>query len=58
MSSDFNSSWVVTLIDPEDGSGDAILPIPDDILSSLGWAEGDELSITLEEKKVILRKIS
>lgn len=58
MSSDCDNKWIVTLIDPEDGSGDAVLPLPDDLLSSLGWEEGDELSIALEEKKVILRKIS
>lgn len=58
MNSDEDNKWMVTLIDPADGSGDAILPFPDDLLSALGWEEGDELSIALEEKKIILRKIS
>ena len=35
----------VTLLDAEDGSGDCILPIPDDAIIELGWKIGDTLAI-------------
>jgi hypothetical protein len=38
-----NKSWTVTVEDAEDGSGDLILPFPDDLLASAGWKEGDVL---------------
>jgi hypothetical protein len=37
------SSWTITVQDAEDGSGDVILPLPDDLLESAGWKEGDTL---------------
>ena len=37
------SSWTITVQDAEDGSGDVILPLPDDLLKSAGWKEGDTL---------------
>lgn len=35
----------VTLRDPEDGSDDCILPIPDAVMTGLGWKIGDTLAI-------------
>lgn len=35
--------WVVDLEEAEDGSGDLIMPLPQDLLDSAGWAEGDSL---------------
>lgn len=35
----------VTLLDSEDGSDDCILPIPDDVMTGLGWKIGDTLAI-------------
>ena len=37
------SSWTIKVEDAEDGSGDLILPFPDDLLESAGWKEGDTL---------------
>jgi hypothetical protein len=37
------SSWTIKVEDAEDGSGDLILPFPDDLLDSAGWKEGDVL---------------
>ena len=34
-------TWTVVL--DEDLSGDLILPLPDELLASLGWKEGDNL---------------
>lgn len=41
-------SWeVITQEDPE--TGEVILPIPPELLSRLGWKEGDELEWKQEE---------
>lgn len=40
---------MVQLVDPEDGSGDVLLPLSSELLDELGWGEGDELVITLDE---------
>ena len=37
------SSWTITVEDADDGSGDLIIPFPDDLLESAGWKEGDVL---------------
>ncbi|MBM2886465.1 hypothetical protein JFK97_18920 [Chromobacterium phragmitis] len=52
------TSWVIPLLDAGDGSGDAILELPDELLALAGWAEGDTLSFedrgdgTLQVRKV------
>jgi hypothetical protein len=58
MNSEPITCWTTTLIDAGDGSGDAILQFPDELLASLGWKEGDELSIEWEDSKILLRKIN
>jgi hypothetical protein len=37
------TSWTVTLEEAEDGSGDLVMPLPQDLLDSQGWREGDTL---------------
>jgi len=37
------TSWTVTLEEAEDGSGDLVLPLPQDMLELQGWREGDVL---------------
>jgi len=34
-------SWVITLEEADDGSGDLVLPFTDEILESVGWKTGD-----------------
>lgn len=52
------STWTIPLRDAGDGSGDALLELPDELLALAGWAEGDTLSFedrgdgTLLVKKV------
>jgi len=41
----------------EDENGDLIVKIPDEILIELGWKEGDELDISLQDGYITLRKI-
>ena len=36
-------SWVITLEEADDGSGDLVLPLTDEIMESAGWKTGDTL---------------
>jgi hypothetical protein len=38
--------WTVTVGEADDGSGDLILPLPQDLLDLQGWVEGDTLTWT------------
>jgi hypothetical protein len=35
--------WTVTLEEAADGSGDLVLPFPQDMLDEVGWNPGDNL---------------
>jgi hypothetical protein len=37
------NSWTVTVEEAEDGSGDLVLPLPQEMLDQVGWAEDDTL---------------
>ena len=37
------TSWVITLEAADDGSGDLVLPLTDEIMESAGWQIGDTL---------------
>ena len=51
-------SWVLTLEEADDGSGDLILPLTDEIMDSAGWKTGDTLEwIDTKNGAWILRKI-
>ena len=46
---------VITQEDPE--TGDLILPIPEPILRAMGWKEGDDIDIDIDnEGKLYLKK--
>jgi len=46
---------VITKIDPV--TGDTIIPIPTEVLLSIGWNEGDEIDIaTDDEGRMVLVK--
>ena len=36
-------TWTITLEEADDGSGDLVLPLPDDLMKGAGWQEGDTL---------------
>jgi hypothetical protein len=36
-------SWTLNIEEADDGSGDAILTFPPDLLKQTGWKEGDTL---------------
>lgn len=35
--------WTIELVEADDGSGDLVLPFPEDLLAEAGWKEGDKL---------------
>ena len=37
------TQWTITLEEADDGSGDLVMPLPQDLLDSAGWSEGDTL---------------
>lgn len=49
MNSDIPTTWTIKLLDAGDGSGDAILCLPDELLESLGWSVGDDLMLDFVE---------
>jgi hypothetical protein len=51
-----NKTWKLTLIDAGDGSGDALIELPDDLLAAVGWVEGELLEIEQVEKRIVLKK--
>jgi len=45
---------VITQEDPD--SGDLIIPIPEPVLKQMGWKEGDDVEISLNEDGTIFLK--
>jgi hypothetical protein len=37
------TQWTITVEEADDGSGDLVLPFPEDFLNQAGWKEGDTL---------------
>lgn len=37
------TKWTVTVEEADDGSGDLVMPLPQDFLDMQGWKEGDTL---------------
>ncbi|NBP01216.1 MAG: AbrB/MazE/SpoVT family DNA-binding domain-containing protein [Proteobacteria bacterium] len=42
-----NKTYVGTVEDSADGSGDAIITFPPEMIEELGWEEGQELNLDL-----------
>jgi hypothetical protein len=40
-------TWTTILEEAPDGSGDAILTFPDELIAEKGWKEGTELVLTV-----------
>lgn len=36
-------TWTIEVVEADDGSGDLVLPFPEDLLAEAGWKEGDSL---------------
>ncbi|CAB5220669.1 hypothetical protein UFOVP240_19 [uncultured Caudovirales phage] len=51
-------TWTITLEEADDGSGDLVLPLTDEIMDSAGWKTGDVLEwIDTKNGAWILRKV-
>ena len=47
---------VITQEDPE--SGDLLLPLPPELLEQLGWKEGDNIQVDLDDLgRIVVRKV-
>lgn len=46
--------WTVT---PEVDGDDMILPLPDDMIKTLGWQQGDIIDWSIEDGKVIAKRM-
>ena len=56
-----NKSYITTVEDAGDGSGDVMLTIPDEILQEMSWGEGTLLDLsteTIDGKVVLILKLS
>lgn len=45
----YEKTWTCKVEDAEDGSGDAILTFPDELIMLKGWKEGTVLHMEVEE---------
>jgi hypothetical protein len=43
------NSWTTDLIETDDGTGDAFLQFPDELIKLKGWKEGTVLNLAVEE---------
>jgi hypothetical protein len=51
-------SWTINVEEANDGSGDAILNFPPDLLEQAGWKEGDTLNwIDQKDGSWLLKKV-
>ena len=51
-----NKIWKLKLIDSGDGSGDALVELPDELLAKVGWIEGELLEIEQVENCIVIKK--
>lgn len=46
MEQQSSKRWTIEVVEADDGSGDLVLPLPEDLLKGAGWKEGDTLKWT------------
>jgi hypothetical protein len=46
----YEKSWICDVEDANDGTGDAILTFPDELVMLKGWKEGTVLNMEVEER--------
>lgn len=49
-----NRRWIVTCQDADDGTGDLIIPLPDDLLAAIGLTCGDKLDMEKQPDGTII----
>lgn len=48
--------FTATLIDTGDGTGDAYLPLTDEVVEELGWKEGDAITLSFIDGALVMVK--
>jgi len=52
-------SYTVTLLPADDGSEELILPIPDELMTELGWEVGDVIDfVTQDDNSILLTNLT
>ncbi len=49
-------TWQAKLVDAGDGSGDAVLVLPDELLMQLGWDEEDTLDVSVRNDHITVKR--
>ena len=49
-----NKIWTAEIIETDDGTGDAILQFPDELIVETGWKEGTVLNLMVEDGVLII----
>ena len=44
-----NKIWTAEIIETDDGTGDAILQFPDELIAETGWKEGTVLKLAVKD---------
>ena len=52
-----NKIFKLKLIDSGDGSVDALVELPDELLAKVGWIEGELLVIEQVEKYIVIKNL-
>ena len=52
-----NNSWICDVEDTDDGTGDAILTFPDELVLLMGWKSGTILDIQNQDGKIIVKEV-
>ena len=47
-------SWFSIVEDAEDGSGDALIVLPQELLAQQGWKADDEFTLAIENGSIVL----
>lgn len=51
-------TWITTIEDAADGSGDGILTLPPDLCELKGWKEGTVLNLEVEDGILYISEVS
>ena len=52
-----NKTYITTIEDAPDGSGDGILTLPPELCEEMGWTEGTILNFELENGAIVMKEI-
>lgn len=50
-----SEAWTVRCQDTEDGSGDFIVDLPQELLAEMGWGLGDILTVEVIDGAIVLK---